>query len=143
MAVESGKKVKVVFTGTLDDGVIFGSSAQGEPLEFEVGAGQVIPGVDQAVQQMSLGETKKFRIGPKDAYGDGNPELIIRADVSQFGGDEAQVPEIGQQFWVPDDEGNPTLLTVKSVSGEEILLDANHPLAGKDLNFELELVEVL
>ncbi|WP_321365390.1 FKBP-type peptidyl-prolyl cis-trans isomerase [uncultured Desulfuromusa sp.] len=139
MAVELGKKVKVVYTGTLDDGVVFGSSPEGAPLEFEVGADQVIPGVDQAVQQMSLGEIKKFRIGVNDAYGDHDPELIIKTDASQLGG----VPELGQQILVPDADGNSTLLTVKSVSDEEILLDANHPLAGKDLNFELELVEVL
>lgn len=143
MAVESGKKVKVIYTGTLDDGNIFGSSTEETPLEFEVGAGEVISGVDQIVQQMTLGEIKKVRIGAKDAYGDSHPEMIIKTDVSLFGGDNARTPEVGQQFRIPDADGNPMLLTVKSVSDADIVLDGNHPLAGKDLNFELELVEVL
>lgn len=143
MAVESGKKVKVIYTGTLDDGTIFGSSNEATPLEFEVGAGQVLAGVDQVVQQMTLGEVKKVRIGAKDAYGESDPELILKTDVSFFGGDKAPSPEVGQQFRISDPDGNPMLLTVKSVSDEDIVLDGNHPLAGKDLNFKLELVEVL
>lgn len=143
MAVELGKKVKIVYTGTLDDGSVFGSAAKDAPLEFEVGSEQVLLAIDQVVQQMTVGESKKVRIGAKDAYGDQKPGLIIKTDVSQFGGQAASAPEVGQQIWVPDTDGSPTLLTVKSVSNDEIILDANHPLAGKDLNFELELVEVI
>ena len=140
MAIESGKKVKVSYTGIFDDGEIFDSSPEDAPLEFVVGAGEVIPGFDQAVQDMSVGESKKIRIAAVDAYGPHNPDLLIKADPSQF--DEGQTPEIGQQFRFPGADGNTMFLKVASVSEQEILLDANHPLAGKDLNFELELVEI-
>ncbi len=140
MAVDAGKTVKVAYTGILDNGEIFDSSPVGAPLEFVTGAGQVIPGFDEAVQQMSVGETRQVRIEAEDAYGPHNPNLIIKADPSQFEAGEA--PQVGQHFRVPGADGNPMFLEVKSVSDTEILLDANHPLAGKDLNFELELVDV-
>jgi FKBP-type peptidyl-prolyl cis-trans isomerase 2 len=141
MAVETGKTVKVAYTGVFDDGEVFDSSPEGAPLEFVVGTGQVIPGFDQAVAQMSLGENRKVRIPASDAYGPHNPDLLIKTDPSQFG--DGEPPEIGQEFRFPGADGNVMFLRVTSVSADEIILDANHPLAGKDLTFELELVDIL
>ncbi len=141
MAVEAGKTVKVSYTGVFDNGEVFDSSPEGAPLEFVVGTGQVIPGFDQAVAQMSLGENKTVHISADDAYGPHNPELLIKTDPGQFG--DGEPPEIGQQFRFPGADGNVMFLRVTSVSDAEIVLDANHPLAGKDLTFELELLEVI
>lgn len=139
-AVAAGSKVKVHYTGTFDDGEVFDSSRQTQPLEFEVGSGQVIPGFDNAVVGMQAGETKKVRLPEEEAYGPYNDEMIFDADASQF--EEGMDPQVGQQFQTQMQDGSPLLLTVKAVEGEKITLDANHPMAGKALNFELEVVEV-
>ena len=141
MAVEAGSKVKVHYTGTFDNGEVFDSSRETDPLEFEVGASQVIPGFDQAVQGMAVGEVKQVRIPEADAYGAYNPEMVFKTDHSQF--EEGTTPQVGQQFQAETPDGQPLFLTVKSVTEDEIMMDANHPMAGKDLNFELELVEIL
>jgi FKBP-type peptidyl-prolyl cis-trans isomerase 2 len=141
MAAEAGNKVKVHYTGTFDDGEVFDSSREAQPLEFEIGAGQVIPGFDQAIQGMEVGESKQVRIPEADAYGEYNPEMVFTTDHSQF--EEGVSPEIGQQFQAQTPDGQPMLLVVKDVSEEGIVMDANHPMAGKDLNFDLELVEII
>lgn len=141
MAAEAGNKVKVHYTGTFDDGEVFDTSKEAEPLEFEIGAGQVIPGFDQAVSGMEVGEVKKVRIPEADAYGAYNPEMVFTTDHSQF--DENVTPQVGQQFQAETPDGQPLFLVVKEVSEEGIVMDANHPMAGKDLNFELELVGIL
>ncbi len=135
-----GNKVKVHYTGTFDDGETFDSSEGQDPLEFEVGGGQVIPGFEQAVVGMKVGESKKVRIPEDNAYGSHNPEMVIETDLAQF--EEGLEPEVGQQFQSELDDGQPVLLTVVGVEGEKVTLDANHPMAGKDLNFEIELVEI-
>ena len=141
MAAEAGNKVKVHYTGTFDDGEVFDSSREAEPLEFELGAGQVIPGFDQAIMGMEIGEAKDVRIPEADAYGPYNPEMVFTTDKSQF---DAEVnPQVGQQFQAQTPDGQPMFLVVKEVSDEGIVMDANHPMAGKDLNFNLELVEIL
>ncbi len=140
MAAEAGNKVKVHYTGTLDDGEVFDSSREAQPLEFEIGAGQVIPGFDQAIQGMEVGESKKVRIPEADAYGAYNPEMVFTTDHSQF--EEGVTPQVGQQFQAQTPDGQPMLLVVKEVSEDGIVMDANHPMAGKDLNFDLELVEI-
>ena len=137
----SGNKVKVHYTGTFDDGDVFDSSREAEPLEFEVGAGQVIPGFEQAIEGMAVGETKQIRLPEDQAYGPYNPQMVFDADPSQF--EAGLAPAVGQQFQTQTDDGTPMLLTVKAVEGEKITLDANHPMAGKTLNFDLELVEIL
>lgn len=141
MAAEAGNTVKVHYTGTFDDGEVFDSSRETEPLEFELGAGQVIPGFDQAIQGMKVGESKQVRIPEDDAYGPHNPEMIFTTDSSQF--EEGVTPQVGQQFQAQTPDGQPMMLLVKEVSEEGIVMDANHPMAGKDLNFALELVEIL
>lgn len=141
MAAEAGNKVKVHYTGTFDDGEVFDSSRKTDPLEFELGAGQVIPGFDQAIQGMEIGESKKVRIPEADAYGPYNAEMVFTTDSSQF--EEGISPQVGQQFQAQTPDGQPMMLVVKEVSEEGIVMDANHPMAGKDLNFDLELVEIL
>lgn len=141
MAAEAGNKVKIHYTGTFDDGEVFDSSRKSQPLEFELGAGQVIPGFDRAVLGMEVGESKQVRIPEADAYGAYNQEMIFTTDLSQF--DEGVVPQVGQQFQAETPDGDPMMLTVKSVNEDEIVMDANHPLAGKDLNFALELIEII
>ena len=138
--VATGNKVKIHYTGTFDDGEVFDSSREVEPLEFEVGAGQVIPGFDNAVLGMKVGETKKVRLLEDEAYGPYNPEMVFDADPSQF--EEGMTLEVGQQFQTQMEDGTPLLLTVKEIEGEKITLDANHPMAGKVLNFDLEVVAI-
>jgi FKBP-type peptidyl-prolyl cis-trans isomerase 2 len=130
----------VHYTGTLDDGATFDSSHGSEPLEFEIGGGQVIPGFEQAVLGMKVGESKKVRIPEAQAYGPHKAEMVVESERAQF--EEGLKPEVGQQFQTELDDGQPVLLTVVEVDGEKIILDANHPMAGKDLNFEIELVEI-
>ncbi|HMB16512.1 MAG TPA: peptidylprolyl isomerase [Pelovirga sp.] len=140
-AVATGSKIKVHYTGTFDDGEVFDSSRQAEqPFEFEVGAGQVIPGFDNAVVGMKAGDTKQVRLTEEEAYGPYNQEMIFDADPNQF--EDGLSPEVGQQFQTQMQDGTPLLLTVKAVSNDKITLDANHPMAGKALNFDLEVVEV-
>ncbi len=140
-AVAAGSKVRVHYTGTFDDGEVFDSSREADPLEFEVGAGQVIPGFDNAVIGMKVGETKQVRLPENEAYGPYNQEMVFDADPEQF--EEGLSPEVGQQFQTQMQDGTPLLLTVKSIEDEKIILDANHPMAGKTLNFDLEVVEIV
>lgn len=136
----NGNTVKVHYTGTFDDGEVFDSSREAQPLEFVIGAGQVIPGFDQAVVGMQVGESKKVHLPEEEAYGPVNPEMIFDAERSQF--EEGLNPEVGQQFQTQMQDGSPVLLTVKAVEGDKITLDANHPMAGKALNFDIEVVEI-
>lgn len=142
MTVVAGNKVKLHYTGTLDNGEVFDSSKGRDPFEFEVGAGQVIPGFDQAVIGMQVGDTKKVHIPEGEAYGPYNEEMVFAADPNQF--EEGLAPQVGQQFQTQMPDGTPLLLMVKEVTDEgKIMLDANHPMAGKALNFELELLEII
>ena len=136
---KNGDTVRVHYTGTLADGRVFDSSNGGEPMEFTVGAGQVIPGFDDAVTGMQVGEEKSVTIPADSAYGPRRDELMLEVDRSQF---PPQVePEIGQQFRLG--QGDQTLVvTVKDVTDDRVTLDANHPLAGEDLTFSLELVAI-
>ena len=126
-----GKKVKTHYRGTLDDGTQFDSSYdRGEPLEFTCGAGQMIKGFDAAVVDMQVGEKKTVHIPAADAYGEHNPEMVLTFPAEQ-------VPNIEQI-----EKGMPVPAVVIDVTPEAVTLDANHELAGKDLNFDIELVEV-
>ena len=140
-AVIVGNKVKIHYTGTFDDGEIFDSSREADPLEFEVGTGQVIPGLDNAVVGMKAGETKQVRLPENEAYGPYNQDMVFDAEPDQF--EEGLIPEVGQQFQTTMEDETPLLLTVKSVEDGKIVLDANHPMAGKTLNFDLEIIEIV
>lgn len=135
----AGDTVQVHYTGKLDDGSVFDSSKARDPLEFTVGSGQVIAGFDQAVTGMAPGDEKTVRIPAEEAYGARRDDLTFTVDREQFP-DELD-PEIGQQLQMSHD-GQVALVTVAAVAGGGVTLDANHPLAGRDLTFELELVGI-
>ena len=137
----SGKKVKTHYRGTLDDGTQFDSSYdRGEPIEFTCGAGQMIPGFDAAVVDMALGEKKSVHIPAKDAYGEYNEQAVQKIPANQVPNAD-QLP-VGQTVYFNSPYG-PMPAKVASVTIDEVVLDMNHELAGKDLNFDIELVEVV
>lgn len=135
-----GKNVKTHYRGTLDDGTQFDSSYdRGEPLAFTCGAGQMIPGFDAAVVDMELGEKKTVHIPAKDAYGEYNEAMKQQLPVSQV--PDAKNLPVGETVYFRGPQG-PFPAKVVSVDDEHVVLDLNHELAGKDLNFEIELVEI-
>lgn len=136
--IESGTKVKVHYKGTLDDGSVFDSSENRDPLEFQVGTGQVIPGFDNAVQDMEVGATKTVTIPCSEAYGERRDEMVLSLSQEQF--PEGMNPEVGKSLKLTTPQG-PLIAQITEVTEESVVIDANHPLAGKDLTFELTLVE--
>ena len=138
--VKKNDTVKVHYTGKLKSGEVFDSSKERDPLEFKVGSGQLIPGFDQAVEGMEVNEKKTIDIPSEKAYGASNPDLV--RNVSQDQLPEDIEPEVGQTLVASGPEGQETRLVVTEVHDEHIVVDANHPLAGKDLVFDLELVSI-
>jgi peptidylprolyl isomerase len=136
-----GDTVRVHYTGTFDDGTVFDSSAEREPLQFTIGSGQVIPGFDNAVLNMTLGEKKKVNIPADQAYGPRSEELVAEIGRDRLPAD-LEV-EIGQQLQVGLADGGQTVVLIVDLNDETVTLDANHPMAGMDLNFELELIEIV
>lgn len=141
MAAGIGDTVRIHYTGRLDDGRTFDSSEGREPIEFTLGAGQVIPGFERAILGMQPGETRTFTIPAEEAYGPYRPELVHRVPRAQIP-PQVELYE-GARLEARDQGGNRIALTVLEVSEEEVVLDANHPLAGEDLTFEVRLVEVV
>lgn len=140
MSAKKGDKVKVHYTGKLRDGSVFDSSRERQPLEFELGAGQLIPGFESAVMGMNTGDSTTVEIAPKDAYGDRDPEMMIEVPQTQV--PEGMNPQVGQTLQVQQGNGQVANVVVAELRDESIILDANHPLAGKELIFEIELVEL-
>lgn len=137
---KSGDNVQVHYTGTLEDGTQFDSSKGREPLAFTLGSGQVIAGFDAAVSGMEVGETKMVRIPADEAYGQRRDDLSLTVDREQI---PAEIElQIGMQLQMQQPNGQPVAVTVTEISDADVTLDANHPLAGEDLNFELELVAI-
>ena len=139
--VQKGDKVKVHYHGKLRSGETFDSSTGREPLEFTVGSGQVIKGFDDGVKGMKIGDKKTVEINVENAYGEKSPEMIIEFPKTQFPPD--MNPEQGQQLMMSNGDGQSFPVTVAEVREESVLLDANHPLAGQDLIFDLELVDIV
>ena len=140
VSAKQGDTVKVHYTGKLRDGTVFDSSVQREPLEFAIGAGQVILGFENAVIGMSPGDAKTQEILSDDAYGPYSDEMVAEIDRQQIPED---VPiTIGQQLQLQNSSGQVIPVVVKAVEQETVTLDGNHPLAGKDLIFEIQLVEL-
>lgn len=138
MTAKTGDKVKIEYTGTLEDGTIFDSSADhGNPLEFEVGSGQVIKGFDDAILGMNEGEEKQFSIEPVDAYGEHDPTLVQKVPREIFPQDAELVPGLLFEAGLPTGEKVPA--TITDVQGGIVSVDLNHPLAGKKLNFKIKL----
>ncbi|MCB1786917.1 MAG: peptidylprolyl isomerase [Chromatiaceae bacterium] len=137
----AGDTVRIHYTGKLDDGTQFDSSAGREPLEFALGAGQVVPGFDKAVTGMNVGESKSVRIPPEDAYGPRHEQLVHEVPKSAL--PEDIDPSVGMALQARGSDGQTVQLTVTAVAAESITVDANHPLAGHALNFDIELVEIV
>ena len=137
---KKGDTVKVHYHGRLTDGTIFDSSAGRDPLEFEVGAGMMIKGFDDGIVDMIVGEKKTISISPEDAYGLSDPDNIIEFPISNF--PEDMKPAVGMQLNMRDNTGNTFPVVISEVKEEIVLLDANHPLAGKELIFDIELVDI-
>tara|TARA_B100000131_G_scaffold135860_1_gene132470 strand:+ start:518 stop:961 length:444 start_codon:yes stop_codon:yes gene_type:complete len=140
MNAKSGNTVTVHYTGTLNDGTTFDSSREREPLTFTIGAGQLISGFDAAVTGMAVGEVKDVVLSPAEAYGEPNPELTQTVPQTAF-------PEgfefiIGGQVMGQSPGGMPVMATILELQEENVKLDMNHPMAGKTLNFNIELVSI-
>lgn len=140
-AAKNNDTVQIHYTGSLDDGSVFDSSKDREPLEFTLGAQQVIPGFEEGVLGMEVGETKSIHIPVDQAYGERRKDLVIQVGIDQF--PDGMTPEVGQQYELRTQSGQAIPARVAGLTEDEVLLDANHPLAGLDLNFELELVAIL
>ena len=139
--VKEGDVVKVHYTGTLVNGEQFDSSAGREPLEFTVGAGQMIKGFDAAMPGMAVGDKKTINIAPEEGYGTVNEDAIIHFPKENIPADMKLEP--GMQLTLSDPQGNPVPVVVVELTEEAVVLDANHFLAGKELVFDIELVEIL
>lgn len=139
--VKSGDKVKVHYHGKLTTGETFDSSAGREPLEFEVGSGMVIKGFDDGVTGMTVGDKKTINIPFDEAYGPRNPEMVIDMPKERF--PEDMEVEVGMPLVMSDGQGQQFQVTIVEIKETSVILDANHPLAGKDLVFDLELVEIV
>jgi FKBP-type peptidyl-prolyl cis-trans isomerase 2 len=139
--VQHGDKIRVHYHGKLRSGETFDSSEGRDPLEFTVGTGQVIKGFDEGVKGMQVGEKKTVEIPVGDAYGEKSEDMVIEFPKSQF--PEDMNPEVGQQLMMSNGSGQSFPVTIMEVQEENVILDANHPLAGQDLIFDLELVEIV
>ncbi len=128
------------YEGKLDNGEIFDSSEGGEPLEFMTGSGQVIPGFDSAVIGMKKGDEKEFHIEAKNAYGEARPELIREIPKSVIKADKEM--EAGMVLMMATPDGHQVPLLIKEVKKDSVLLDMNHPLAGKNLNFKIKVLDI-
>ena len=140
MTIKKGDKIKVEYTGTFDDGTVFDSSEGKEPLEFEAGSGMVIKGFDEAVIGMEKGQEKEVKIKCKEAYGDPNPQLVKKIPRDKLPPEQVPKPGMMLAMGTPDGQQIPAKIT--AVDDKEITIDLNHPLAGKNLNFKLKIVEI-
>lgn len=140
LQAKPGDTVKIHYTGKLDDGTVFDSSDNREPLEFTINEGQVIPGFEQAVVGMTPGESKTEKIPMHQAYGPHREEMVLEVSREQIPPDLQ--PEVGQQLQIQQPNGQPVAVFVTDVTDAKVTLDANHPLAGEDLTFDIHLVEI-
>ena len=141
MAIKKGDKIKVEYTGTLEDGTVFDSSEKhGKPLEFEVGSGQLIKGFDEAVVGMNKGDEKEIKLQPAEAYGEPKPEMHKKVPRDQL--PKEPEPKVGMMLAVGLPNGMQLPAKIMEVSETDITIDLNHPLAGKVLNFKLKVLDV-
>jgi peptidylprolyl isomerase len=138
---KNGDTVKVHYTGKLEDGTVFDSSVDREPLQFTLGRGEVIPGFEEVVVGMQPDESKSATLPADKAYGPHRPEMVVTVEKERFPDDLE--PEVGQQLQMRQAEGQTIVVAVTEVSESSVTLDANHPLAGKDLTFDIQLVEIV
>jgi peptidylprolyl isomerase len=139
MIAETGDAVTVHYTGTLDDGTVFDSSRDADPLQFTLGEGAVIAGFEQAVLGQQVGDAVKVDIAPEHGYGEREEERVISVERSQIPAEVDCVPGMALQADTPD---GPVVFWVLGSEGDQVTLDGNHPLAGKQLSFEIEVVDI-
>lgn len=138
--VTQGAKVRIHYTGTLEDGSVFDSSEGRDPLEFDVGSGMIIPGLDKALPGMKVGDKKKVSIAPEEAYGPRHDEAVLEVPRTDI---PAEIPlEVGIQLQMSGPQGQPVPVTVTNLTDDTVTLDANHALAGKTLTFDFEVVGI-
>lgn len=138
---ENGSVVKVHYTGKLKDGSVFDTSVDRDPLQFAVGEGRIIPGFEQAIIGMKAGESKTVTVPSDQAYGPHHEDLLLVVDRDQI--PSHLIPEVGQRLEIHQTDGQTIPVTVTEVSDASITLDANHPLAGEALIFDIQLVEIV
>ncbi|MFH1316041.1 MAG: peptidylprolyl isomerase [Candidatus Woesearchaeota archaeon] len=139
--VKDGDKVKIEYTGTLDDGTVFDSSDRHDkPLEFDIGAKQVIPGFEQAIIGMKKGEEKEIKLKPEESYGDVNPQLLKELPRDQL--PKEQEPKAGMVIAIGLPDGRQIPARITDVTDTIVKIDLNHPLAGKNLTFKVKLIEI-
>lgn len=132
--------VSIHFQAKLNDGTVVASSEEAEPVKFEIGSGTLIPGVESAVTGMEIGEHKNVKLEPEEAFGPFHDELVVTLSKNDFPA-EADIT-VGMRFSAATNDGSERVVTVIDVADESVVVDGNHPLAGKDVTFELELVEI-
>ena len=137
---KTGDTVKVHYTGRLDDGTTFDTSADREPLEFTIGQGQLIPDFEQAVIGMNPEESKTIRIPADKAYGPYREDMVMKVERDRLPADLK--PKVDRKLQMRHPDGQSTVLTIIEVSDSQVTLDGNHPLAGKDLTFDIQLTEI-
>jgi peptidylprolyl isomerase len=140
-AAKEGNTVQVSYTGKFADGIVFDSSAGKSPLEFTLGEGRIIPGFENAVIGMKAGEKKTVSIPANDAYGPYRPELTMEVPLTQLPKD--MTPQVGAQMQSRTENGSVIVVIITKVTETSVTVDANHPLAGKDLTFDIELLKIL
>jgi peptidylprolyl isomerase len=137
---KKGDKVKVHYTGKFTDETVFDSSATRDPLEFELGAGQMIEGFDEAVEGMEVNQKKTVKLSPDQAYGPRRDELMITVSKKDVFND--MDVQVGQKFEIPQEGSQPVVVEVDEVEGDKVVLNGNHPMAGKELIFDIQLIEI-
>ncbi len=138
---KAGDVVRVHYKGYFDDGTVFDTSRNAEPFEFTLGNDMVIPGFENAIIGMEVGDVRTVKIPPEEGYGERREDLVIEVDRNQVPPDIQ--PEVGMMLQLQSGQGEAIPVMVTAVSETTITLDGNHPLAGKQLNFEIELVEIV
>jgi peptidylprolyl isomerase len=140
MPVKKGDRVKIHYTGKLKDGTVFESSIGGEPLQFTVGKGKVIKGFETAVLGMETHQVKTVTIKPSQGYGPSDPALVLTVNRDELPG--GLTPAVGQILSIAQEDGSKREMNVAKIEGDLVTLDGNHPLAGKELTFEIRLVGI-
>jgi len=138
---KQGDKVKVHYKGSLADGTVFDSSEGRDPLEFVVGQHQVIPGFEDAVEGMNVGDSTETTIPADQAYGQRREDLVLTVPKAQM--PEGLEPDVGMQLQLRQPDGRPAIARITEVTEDAVTLDVNHPLAGQDLTFSIDLVEIV
>ena len=137
---KSGDTVKVHYTGKLEDGNVFDTSRERQPLEFTIGSGNIMPGIEKGVIGMEIGDTKAIEIPAEEAFGVRREELVVEVKKNEF--PNYVTPTVGQKLQIQQQDNDPIIVIITDVNEDTVTLDANHPLAGYTLFFDVELLEI-